>query len=165
MPLARYGRRDSVLPLPELTFTSLQGRHGSVAAEIAPGPAPEAARRNSAIYLDSSITFEDYHFWANRSRDYEKTLETAHMGLAGWGRMLIGKGEHHGTPPDVAAPDGSSGDEKATEKAGEAGVTTIKRPSESRYGITESEWDNAQRAVRTATWGESVKILNRCTWG
>lgn len=127
------------------------GRHGSVAAAMAPGGPAERARRGSAIYMDSSIPFEDYHYWAIRSREVEKGLDTSDAGIAGWSKLILGRGVHQGTSPEVAP----SEDEKKNEKtANTTDIQDVSANTESRYEITESEWDNAQRATRTATWGE-----------
>jgi hypothetical protein len=32
-------------------------------------------------------------------------------------------------------------------------------PTKDKYGVTESEWETAQRATRTATWGKSNRTL------
>ncbi|KAH9824593.1 Transmembrane amino acid transporter protein [Teratosphaeria destructans] len=139
-----------------------KARHGSVAANYAPGPA-DTGRRGSAIYTDSSITFEDYHYWAGISREQEKSLETKGVGLSGWVRLLVGKGIHHGTPPDVLAAEGrssESGGEKTQDKAAEAfAAPSTAAPNENRYGIAPSEWDQAQRAGRTATWGAIFYLI------
>lgn len=121
-----------------------KGRQGSVAANIVEGTVTQ--RRHSAIYADNTISFEDYRYWADRSREYEKTLETKGVGLAGTARMLVGKGQHSEKP--VQELDATNTDGTGEKTEGNTGS------AESRYGITESEWDNAQRAVRTATWGE-----------
>lgn len=120
-----------------------KGRTGSVAADIYAGTVSQ--RRNSAIYNDRSITFEDYRHWADRSRAFEKTLDTKGTGLEGSLRLVLGKGSHSKTPVQTIGDAGS----------GSENEKTVRRDGEDAYGITESEWDNAQRAIRTATWGTS----------
>lgn len=146
-----------------------KGRHGSVAAAIAPTEQAHNARRNSLIYVDSSIQFEDYHYWANQSREYEKTLETANVGFAGMAKMVVGRGSHNGEQPIVGV-DGSGSDspsyelsEKKASDTGDSAVahgTATTPTKEDKYGLTETEWDQAQRASRTATWGQSVQYTN-----
>jgi len=141
-----------------------KGRHGSVAANIAPGPSATQGRRNSLIYTDSSITFEDYHYWAKVSREYEKTIETANVGIQGIFKLVIGAGQHNKQQPVHVGVEGpGSGSDKngieMSEKAQEAGGVTSENPmprapaNGDAYGITTNEWDQAQRAARTATWG------------
>lgn len=100
--------------------------------------APESTGHHS-FYNDASITFEEYNFWANRSRDFEKHIPTSGAGIQGLFNTIIGR-------------------------RGESSVvTTLERPipvdaSEhlpggDKWGLTEMEWETAQRAARTATWG------------
>ncbi|KAK6414478.1 hypothetical protein LTR95_017723 [Oleoguttula sp. CCFEE 5521] len=113
------------------------------------------ARRNSHIYTDTNITFEDYnlsrlrvpdaddldsHYWANRSREYERTIDVSNAGLAGSMKTILGRKQDK-EPAALASSSHSGSDNEKTDAA----------HGESRYGISESEWDNAQRAIRTAT--------------
>ena len=43
------------------------------------------------IYLDSSVTCEDYHYWANRSCEYEKHIRTDNAGLRQIDNLIIDK--------------------------------------------------------------------------
>ncbi|KAK1823520.1 hypothetical protein LTR12_002149 [Friedmanniomyces endolithicus] len=128
-----------------------KGRQGSVAADIVQGTVTQ--RRQSAIYADGSICFEDYRYWADRSREYETTLDTKGVGLAGMARMAMGKG-NKATP--VQELDAHNTDGLGEKSSGAPGTTPA---MEANYGITESEWDNAQRAVRTATWGSIFYLI------
>ncbi|KAK5121581.1 hypothetical protein LTR85_004753 [Meristemomyces frigidus] len=142
-----------------------RGRHGSVAAAIAPTEgAKDARRRGSIIYTDSSIPFEDYHYWAQRSREYEKGITTANAGMVGMAKMIIGGGSHNkkqpvnvGVDPSANGSNGHELSEKTSEKPGSD--TATPPASEDQYGITESEWDQAQRAARTATWGSIFYLI------
>jgi len=136
-------------------------------------PATSDQRRHSLVYTDSSIPFEEYHWWANQSREYEKTLTTSGAGLQGILYMLFGKKTDKtednvtGIPPGVPATggagimpppadaaefNGKSHDEKS---AGSSNAS----PHRDQYGITNDEWYNAQRAVRTATWGSVFYLI------
>ena len=135
---------------------TIDEHRGGVSDEIA---APDPHGHNT-IYLDNSITFENYHYWANRSRAFEKHIRTDNAGLAQIGNMLIGRKIQHEQPivdgpqsaPAAAMAEKASnhdqGNESANEKAGGNGV------AEWSHGITEAEWEQAQRATRTATWGK-----------
>ncbi|KAI7189897.1 oligopeptide transporter protein [Hortaea werneckii] len=138
-------------------------------------------RRHSFMYSDSSITFEEYNWWAERSREYEKELSTEGAGIQGVLNMLIGKKtkkETEGVPPGASVSGGLVQPRPEAEKIKEAGgkaddhsdrvVPTEKAtdsdgasppPYVDRYGITEDEWYNAQRAVRTATWGSVFYLI------
>ena len=126
-----------------------KGRNGSTAEGIHDSVVRDT-RRGSINYNDSTVSFEEYHYWAQRSREYERTIDVSNTGLQGTMKVLLGKGQHADHPvQDIGVGSGSDTDAKVSEKHGDGAV------GESRYGITESEWDNAQRSVRTATWGES----------
>ena len=134
---------------------------GSISHDI---PPPDL-HGHKTIYLDSSVTFEDYHYWANRSREFEKHIRTDNVGLRQIGNLLIGKKIKNSEPaldftqeksPGNGSSDNGSDENKEVnvpEKAvnakdvrGDAGG--------GKYGVTEAEWETAQRATRTATWGE-----------
>lgn len=101
------------------------------------------ARKGSIVYTDKSVTFEEYHYWANRTRDYEKTLSTKDAGIGSWFSVLIGK-----KPPPPA--------ETAAEKTNEHDPT---QSPVSQYGITDLEYYHAQRSVRSATWGAVFYLI------
>lgn len=114
-----------------------------------------------SIYLDSSITFESYHYWANRSREIEKNIPTDNVGLSQVGKLMIGK-KPQGTPPQSSAPNTSNANGKAAgEKArpGSSSSTAKSDDATDNWGVTESEWEQAQRAARTATWGSIFYLI------
>src|ERR1700761_570979 len=61
--------------------------------------APETHGHNT-IYLDSSITFEDYHWWANRSREAEKEI-THDAGIKQLFNLMLGKKIREETHPPL----------------------------------------------------------------
>ncbi|KAI7714135.1 oligopeptide transporter protein, partial [Hortaea werneckii] len=144
----------------------------------------QSQRRHSFMYSDSSITFEEYNWWAERSREYEKELSTEGAGIQGILNMLIGKKTKketegiQGVPPGAPVSGGLVQPRPEAEKIKEAGgksddhsdrvaptekdVDSDKaspQPNVDRYGITEDEWYHAQRAVRTATWGSVFYLI------
>ena len=127
---------------PDAIGTTYEHR-GSVAQSIQP---PDSHGHNN-IYLDSSITFEDYDYWANRSREYEKHIRTDNVGLRQVANLIIGK-RINNTAPVITEKDVS--EKKSDENNGNAYLGS----GDNTYGVTESEWEQAQRATRTATWGE-----------
>lgn len=118
---------------------------------LADVPPPETHGHNT-IYVDNTISFENYHFWANRAREYEKTITVGDKGFAQVGKMLIGK-KVGGVQKDAA---GNTINEKAVHEAEEK--PTTESPYD-RYGIAETEWEQAQRATRTATWGSIFYLI------
>jgi hypothetical protein len=132
---------------------------GGISDEIA---APDTHGHNT-IYLDSSIMFENYHYWANRSREFEKHIRTDNAGLAQVSNMILGRKIPNEAPiveNSESNPNGNAEKELDNEQGN--GTTNEKvvekdaaAPSNRwTHDITESEWEQAQRATRTATWGE-----------
>jgi hypothetical protein len=128
---------------------------GSIADSIAP-PDPHG---HNTIYLDNSITFENYHYWANRSRSFEKHIRTDNVGFAQLGNLLLGRKIKNEQPQLDSSANGSGGtppEGLADEKKDLSDVHTGANNNQHNgwsHGVTESEWENAQRATRTATWG------------
>lgn len=122
--------------------------------------APVTDGRNT-IYLDSSITFEDYDYWASRSRKVEKHIRTDNVGLAQIGNILlrrkvasesaIADNLQNNTASTNKESNNGQENDRTNEKSGERGVIGHAGWS---HDITETEWEQAQRATRTATWGE-----------
>jgi hypothetical protein len=100
---------------------------------------------HNTIYLDSSITFEAYNFWAERAREEEKHFEAE--GVVTQFKSLFSRDKKK--TQQTALTDGSEPTAIA-EKDGSPPATD--KDSESRFGITASEWEHANRAARTATW-------------
>jgi len=120
------------------------------------------------LYVDSSITFEDYHYWAGISRNEERSFAAVNAGLGGVWKMMLGKSNETKyisgtTASEPAAVPSTAIDEKDlsdTDKAGEKGSPPdYSAATESRYGITDTEWDRAQRALRNATWGSVFYLI------
>ncbi|PWY81746.1 hypothetical protein BO94DRAFT_536947 [Aspergillus sclerotioniger CBS 115572] len=136
-------------------------------------PAPVMHGKDS-IYLDSKITFENYLFWAERSRNVEKHIRTDDKGLQQLGNVLIGR-KIKPEPPqpvletektsekDVSEKQPAPQDEQTSEKAGsEKQSPPAYEATEGKvdkYGISETEWEQAQRAARTATWGSIFYLI------
>ena len=134
-----------------------QEHRGSINHMVAP---PDTHGHNT-IYLDDSINFETYHYWANRSRDFEKRIRTDNAGLRQVANLVVGKkikdeAPQIDTPPEKVA--GTNLSEKGSDGAGngERGLDA--------HGISETEWEMAQRATRTATWGESSRSALSRPW-
>lgn len=144
------------------------------------GPAQTSG--HNTIYLDSSINFETYHWWANRSREVEKHI-TTEAGLKQVFNVALGKGIKSGqeAPPDhmvghdmgVGRADSEKpqvtsevNNEKESPNGSDGGVSeghnnNFRNMSLSgpRWGVTEAEWERASRATRTATWGSVFYLI------
>ncbi|KAJ5083595.1 hypothetical protein N7456_013022 [Penicillium angulare] len=115
-----------------------------------------------SVYLDSNITFENYHYWANRSREVEKHIRTDTAGFAAIGNLLLnrkGKQEEPAAEPTepVSVAEKSEFDTKTTNAPGAETARTDE--STDRWGVSETEWEQAQRAARTATWGSIFYLI------
>ena len=133
-------------------------------ASISHQVAPPDLHGHRTIYLDSSIKFEDYHYWANRSREVEKHIQVGDLGFAGILNLLVGKKTKHeaiSTPGQSdSSPAPSTKDEKQPiDEKQPADEKAIKGERTDRWGITETEWEQAQRATRTATWGSIFYLI------
>ena len=134
--------------------------HDPIISEIA---APDTHGHNT-IYLDSSISFENYHWWANRSREAEKLI-TTDAGLKQIWKVMIGKTIRKENSPPVrivdddahnnestALPEKMAGekvhDDSSSKEAHDSRAAAAKRDE---WGVTEKEWEIANRATRTAT--------------
>jgi hypothetical protein len=101
---------------------------------------------HNTIYLDSSINFETYNFWAERAREEEKHFHVD--GVVTQFKQLFQRKkqqQQQTTLPDGSAPIETTEKDKSSSPAPD-------KDSESRFGITASEWEHANRAARTATW-------------
>lgn len=118
---------------------------------------------------DSSVTFEEYVHYAQRTREEEKaqpaTVETGIIGQ-------IFRRQSHATLEPMPAPyaDDETADKSSGEKAAlpDANGTTAgdetseprRRSILSRHSvITDDEWRNASRALRTASWGAGFYLI------
>ncbi|CAI7635188.1 hypothetical protein N7533_004642 [Penicillium manginii] len=115
---------------------------------------PPILHGHGSIYLDTSINFESYHYWAKRSREVEKNMRTDNVGLASLGSVIMGKKSKESPPSTPAAT-------TANEKSGtpEPSNQTVNSDTSDSWGVTESEWEQAQRAGRTATWGSIFYLI------
>lgn len=96
-------------------------------------------------YNDERITFEEYHHWANRSRELEKSTAPSEQGLFG----LFKRSDHkQRTEEPVSHPT-----ENVNEKDVVVGPSQDSTAMDSSSAVTDSEWNNARGAMRTATWG------------
>lgn len=96
------------------------------------------------FYNDANIQFEEYHYWANQSREIEKNIKTEGGGIFG---LFKKKGSTKRN--ETLASNTAGGDEKKD---------LHDRPQEGQLvdtssTVTDSEWENARGAMRTATWG------------
>lgn len=90
---------------------------------------------------DPNVTFEEYYYYAQKTREEEKALEAPNTD---WKALLTMKKQ----PTDVA-------DNSRKFSATDADFAN----KESRIGISDEEWTNASRAFRTAGWGACFYLV------
>ncbi|OQD71335.1 hypothetical protein PENPOL_c001G06887 [Penicillium polonicum] len=113
-------------------------------------PASTFFDASHSIYTDSSITFENYVYWAQRSRETEKHILTDNEGFEGMFWKLLKKKSD--TPVPIQT-DTQVQNSTVTDPSAKPSTTDD-------WGVTESEWEQAQRATRTATWGSIFYLIS-----
>ncbi|KAL1640492.1 hypothetical protein SLS58_006842 [Diplodia intermedia] len=104
---------------------------------------------------DPNVSFEEYLYYANWTRNYEKTLSTKGRGMSSLFSVLSGRKQQvtvSGAPEAVTAPPAQAqthGDNKKPEEA----------PPDTFGIISDYEWHHASRAARTATWGAVFYLI------
>jgi len=113
---------------------------GLTAAE---GPIPPSTR----LLHDPAVTFEEYHYYAGLTRAEEDETFKTNPPTTGLLQVLFPTKSDGGVKPVEVSPRSlsSSGNEKD-----EKGVIAGPSPAD-RIAISEAEWTNASRALRTAS--------------
>jgi hypothetical protein len=86
---------------------------------------------------DPDVTFEEYYYYAQRTREEEKTLESP---VLNWREVVLRKKSGH---------DAGNKEPGAHTSLTEENFAN----SSNRLEISDEEWTNASRAYRTASWG------------
>ena len=152
-------------PAPELdVVTEQQMKRASVSGSI---DKPQVMERTwgFAARTDSTVTYEEYVYWAKIEREME--IEENSVFQA-----------EHGSPlrDQIKNTFSSAGRKKAkadkesrlqtlremNEKKGPSGVVTdfgSDQPAESALKVSDAEWRTAARALRTASWGQMFFLI------
>ncbi|KAB2581225.1 hypothetical protein DBV05_g79 [Lasiodiplodia theobromae] len=104
---------------------------------------------------DPNVSFEEYLYYANWTRDYEKTLSTKGRGMSSLLSVLSGKKQEVVTlnaQAPVTAPAVQAQTEKDSKESAAA-------PPDTFGIISDYEWHHASRAARTATWGAVFYLI------
>lgn len=88
---------------------------------------------------DSAVTFEEYHYYAERTRQEELTFESPNLN---WREVMLRKKGAHET---------GNGEPNAHVSQNLRAEDFSNRAN--RLEISDEEWTNASRAFRTASWG------------
>jgi hypothetical protein len=119
-------------------------------AKVVRGPAdgvqPTVPQSRPKAQNDENITFEEYHYWANRTRELEKGLPTQR----GWLSAVFKRKGHDKRSEEPVSIQTDGAHEKPSEMRHDDAV------ADGGSAITDFEWNNARGATRTATWGEQT---------
>lgn len=96
---------------------------------------------------DPAVTWEEYNYYAQRTREYEKTITSPKLQ---WLTLLTRKKE------SALPPSESNG---GTAQAAQIDLNLAKQ--ENRVRISDEEWVNASRAYRTASWGACFYLVSK----
>jgi hypothetical protein len=97
---------------------------------------------------DSAVTFEEYHYYALKTREEEKALPAP---KTNWREILLRKKP----ATDIA----QTNSQLQPEKYGEAPTNVNLANRGARLEISDEEWANASRAMRSASWGACFYLI------
>ncbi len=127
-------------------------------------PAHPAFRSNEPVETqllhgshDPSVTFEEYMYYAAITRAEEKVANEQHVAALG-PRSFKSVLKNRFSKGPVTRIESPSDHGSATEKSGLDGQT-VTPGHQNLGGISEAEWKNASRAVRTAGWSSVFYLI------
>jgi len=112
---------------------------------------------------DPSVTFEEYIYYATITRAEEKIANERYVADAGPKsfksiiKNRFSKGHQELATPDSPTTDNNSNGERTD--LDEKGNTDIVPTRRNLGGVSDSEWRNASRAVRTAGWSSVFYLI------
>ncbi|KAJ5723155.1 hypothetical protein N7488_001190 [Penicillium malachiteum] len=113
----------------------------AIASFDADSPGPGTIRPQHRKLHDTSVTFEEYHHYANLTRVEEDESTTPETGFM-----------------NILFPPKSDGGVKKIEGGKDATAMNTSDPA-TRMTVTDDEWSNASRALRTATRGAIFYLI------
>lgn len=153
-------------PAPELdVVTEQQMRKPSVVASVDEKPQVMERTWGFAARTDSTVTYEEYTYWAKIEREMEteenKVFQAEHGSpLAESIRNVFSKS---GREKTKAAKEARLQTLKELNEKQPAGVVTDvvdnSHTAESALKVSDAEWRNAARALRTASWGQMFFLI------
>ena len=130
--------------------------HADSTAGIA-GPGSAAYTRPQGRKLhDPSVTFEEYVYWAAKTRA-EEDEHHRHAGKVetSWMSLLFPAKSDSGVAFQTEPEKDGHGNEK---RPSVSSITNISNAA-TRAEISDAEWSNASRALRTASWGACFYLI------
>ena len=95
---------------------------------------------------DANVTLEEYMYYAQKTREEEKTLESPQLQ---WRTLLSGKKKKNNVNTE------SNGEGEGPKRSADV---NLGNPA-NRLEISDEEWTNASRAFRTASWGAAFYLV------
>lgn len=106
--------------------------HSSEAPTLQEVPSTTLIKPQAREPYDPTVTFEEYHYYAKKTRHEELSLEAPVLNVR---ELLRGRCAGHAEASAVTLTEDDFKDR------------------ERRLTITDEEWTNASRSVRSASWG------------
>jgi hypothetical protein len=97
---------------------------------------------------DPSITFDEYRYYAELTRDEERETAKTEPPTVGIMQMLFPSKSSAGVQQISASP-GSRG--SSNDRIEEKELSPVSSDRQNRVSVTDSDWTNASRAMRTAS--------------
>jgi hypothetical protein len=110
---------------------------------------------------DSTVTFEEYHHYANLSRAEEDALSKKDIGDTTFFSLILPSKSNkpdviHTSSPSANGEKAENGEEKIPAN-GDSNVHNL--DASARFHVTDDEWTNASRAMRTASWAAVFYLI------
>jgi hypothetical protein len=113
---------------------------------IVSGTRPNAPANR--LLCDPSITFDEYRYYAELTRDEERESAKTEPPTVGIMRMLFPTKSSPGVQQISVSP-GSRG--SSNDRIEEKELSPVSSDRQNRVSVTDPEWTNASRAMRTAS--------------
>ncbi|KAI5204127.1 hypothetical protein E4T39_03678 [Aureobasidium subglaciale] len=107
---------------------------------------------------DSSVTIEEYFYWAKITRQEQKSLPTTKHPV----KKLLSFGKGDAAPSSITGtdPNGDGHSKQAPGAVTNEKLGDSEAPANNRSAVvTDAEWLQASRAARTATWGSIFYLI------
>ena len=121
---------------------------------------PQLAVSTGHKHHDTSVTFEEYHYWAKIARADER-YENPNHDYTIFGKVLK-KSRHPPATAELAEANANVGVVDAIGKSDsdeKVGEKDAQRQGSRVFAVTDEEYVTASRAVRTATWGAVFYLI------
>jgi hypothetical protein len=104
---------------------------------------------------DPSVSFEEYHYYARIARAEEDELSKQDIGDTTFLSLILPSKSAKGDVVHTTPPGGVEGDEKVHTNS--RNIHNLEHGE--RGAVTDNEWQNASRALRTASWSAVFYLI------